>query len=820
MKRLSVMCLVALFVVSVPARARELTLVEEGHPAATIVLAESPTRAAQLAALELRHHVWLITGAELPMQQSGGEVEGVRISVGVTPAARAAGLTRDSFGAQEYAVRFDGNTIYLVGRDARDAGEVTYQPEKAQYGGLPGFWDRRGTLHAAYDFLEQFCGVRWLKPTRHGTVVPEAKTLTVEARDIRRKPAFPYRDAIGATGGNPARYDAYVNFWPANSMEFKEWDESAHSDLHEMHQHPHRYRRARGGEARLFLLRMRNGGRIQRCNHSLTGYYRRFWNDPETRRPELFAKGYEGKPPQLCYTSPALIKQVARDARDYYDGRKTGAELGIFWKPELPNWFPVEPMDNRAFCKGERCQKWLEGRSEGKFYSSGKHSEYFFHFVNEVAKELHTTHPDRGVITLAYASHAVPPERFQLDPKVAVQFCFTANRGSIGSDFYRREIELMKQWAGDGTGRPLYLWLYYTFPLEHARNANLHCWPGFFAHTIGEQMQLFEQLGYRGMFHCGFGQQVEAYVTFKLMDDPRRDVDRLLDEYFGGLYGVAARPMKELYLEIERSHLRKAPRYTGERMAELRTLLSEARDLAETKRAEHNLRLFELGVWSYMEEGLKQRQRRKRTPIPSLSVSRVPDAGGDLAKVAWKKATALGGPWYQNNSYQEAKHDLSGRIAHDGTHLYLQLVDRCDTAELESSAMVFPFDDWEIFVAAQRGQPYRQYACNPAGLVKALSHGEVNFRRNVEMQEVPMDVESDTSKPDRWRVRIAWPLEEILPGGIEPGGKFYMNVIRVWNLPNKTPDGAGIDVWAPFTKVHDLSRAPALTLENGSGTEK
>ena len=78
---------------------------------------------------------------------------------------------------------------------------------------------------------------------------------------------------------------------------------------------------------------MRNGGEVQRCNHSLYGYYDRYWRDPATRRPELFAKGHEGEPPQMCYTNRALIAQVAQDARDYYDRKKTGAELGIFFRP-------------------------------------------------------------------------------------------------------------------------------------------------------------------------------------------------------------------------------------------------------------------------------------------------------------------------------------------------------------------------------------------------------------------------------------------------------------------------------------------------------
>src|SRR5690606_6431193 len=118
----------------------------------------------------------------------------------------------------------------------------------------------------------------------------------------------------------------------------EEWRDLAHKDLREQFPQKNTFLVALRNRYRIHLLRLRNGGNIQRCNHSLYGYYKRFWDDPKTRRPEFFAKGYEGvRPPQLCYTNPELIKQVAEDARRYYD---TGKSDDISWKPEAPNWFP------------------------------------------------------------------------------------------------------------------------------------------------------------------------------------------------------------------------------------------------------------------------------------------------------------------------------------------------------------------------------------------------------------------------------------------------------------------------------------------------
>ena len=50
------------------ALASDITLVRDGKPASVILIAENPTPAAQLAAMELQHHVEQITGARLPVR--------------------------------------------------------------------------------------------------------------------------------------------------------------------------------------------------------------------------------------------------------------------------------------------------------------------------------------------------------------------------------------------------------------------------------------------------------------------------------------------------------------------------------------------------------------------------------------------------------------------------------------------------------------------------------------------------------------------------------------------------------------------------------
>ncbi len=819
-----------------------LLLARDGAPMAAIVLSPEPTCAAQLAAYELQWHVEQITGAALPIVREEASVAAghAKLFVGDTERARREGLAQQSFRAQEHAVRFVPNAVVLVGRDADNRAAVTYNlddlPACANW---PGFWEERGTLDAAYDFLERSCGVRWFSPTESGTILPHTRTLQVRGRDLRRTPAFEYRDAIGATGDNPAAYDAYVALWPSETNEFRQYEAAAYPTLHQRHADPGAYNQAKRMLVTLFLLRMRNGGQVCRCNHSLYGYYQRFWEksaDPNAaklfveRRPEMFAQGYQGQPPQMCYTSRALIDQLVQDARDYYDRKKTGADLGIFWQPRLPNLFPVEPMDNSSFCQCAECRKWTAtgGKGAGSVFSTGRDSNYFFNFVNEVQKGLARTHPDKSLVCLAYASHAEMPDRLKLDPRVAVQFCFACNRSPASQAEYEHELGLLKAWGTEGVERPLYLWLYDTFPVETANNGKYHCFPGFFAHTIGEQFALFRKYGYRGMFHCGYGQEVEAYVTFKLMDDPEAKVDTLLDEYFTGLYGPAAAPMKQLYLEIEKTYCDPANYPKGRasgaetswghlgteaRMARFASLLQQARQLARTEPEKHRIELFDAGVWSYMVAGRKQYVARQSAPIPAVRAPRVPEAGGDGNAVDWAKAAPLGGPWYERGGDQPSARRFSGRVAHDGQCLYVELTDPCDTSKLVTSGTVFPFDDWELFVAAQRGMPYRQYAVGPSGLIVALSHGEVNFRTNVPLDKHGLQARSDTSAPGKWTVRLSLPLATVVPQGVSPGGKLYLNILRVSSPAVGGLPSLGLDTWVSHCTVHEVDRLAEVTLE-------
>ncbi|MBL7224082.1 MAG: DUF4838 domain-containing protein, partial [Candidatus Brocadiae bacterium] len=420
--------------------------------------------------------------------------------------------------------------------------------------------------------------------------------------------------------------------------------------------------------------------------------------------------------------------------------------------------------------------------------------------------------------TLAYARYAYYPQRVRLESNIAVQLCLHV-RNIHDPAIQANDVEFFNSWVTKEKDRPIYLWLYYCFPQEIAARGGWHCFPGFFAHGIDRWFKRFHRHGIRGAFFNGWGQDVEAYVTLKLLDDPTRSVDAILDDYFAGYYGAAATPMKELYLAIEHTysdpagypegftgHQRKKIAWehlgTAQRLTRFGRLMVQAQQAAKTDLETRRVALFKRAVWDYMVEGRRQYFARAKAPTGKTRVPRMPEAKGDPTKVAWAKAAALK-PFHKKDPSQPT-HQLEGRIAHDGTHLYLELTERVDPKSLHSDGIVWASDDWEIFIGKKRGRPYRQLGVSPRGSTEALAHGET---------ATPWDsgarVVSDTSAADRWVTRIVLPLAKLVPGGAKAGDELYLNIVRV--LAPRA--GRHIYTWSPNSTVHEPDRYGEIVLE-------
>lgn len=587
----------------------EFSLVRDGAPACTIVLSQTPAPAARLAALELQYHVMKITGAELPICTDVESVAGPRVLVGDSAATRASGFKGPDFAPQEYLIAFRPETVILIGRDWEDteanraelgrpmscgdtlAGTrhridywktVGYPERSVGEIELPGIYDDQGTCYATYDFLERFCDVRWYGPNETSVILPSEKTLAATGVDIRRSPALKYRDALWA--GN----------WPFMRGQ---WGPVTQEQIV------------------LFWRRLRLGGEKWAGNHT----FNRKTFDTVFTRPEYQAQG-PGHGKQLCYTNPELVEQVAEIARDYFDGK---ANVPEGWKA-VGDYFALIPDDNSNYCACGRCRALIRsGRTMGTGqFSSGAVSNYFFSFVNAVAREVRKTHPDKYIATLAYWNYAYPPSNFEMEPNVSVAPCLHTCMYAIHSEIRENDMKLYREWLRR-TEAPMYLWNYYHHPMEPALIDKFKCFPNIMVHESARAIRMFANDGVRGIFICGEQDMLESYVITKLWDDPGQDVDVLLDEFFQRYFGAAGQPMQKFYLELER--IASAPENyrppcrknngidwksvawsqlgTGERMQQLAMWMEEAQALAQTELERRRVGQWHDAIWKWMLDG-------------------------------------------------------------------------------------------------------------------------------------------------------------------------------------------------------------------------
>ena len=107
-----------------------VALVEGGKARAIVVVAENPTRPAQVAAAELVHYVKKMTGVELPVVLDCVvprlSWSPRRVLVGESSLTREYGLKNTDFAVQEYLIQTRGQDLILMGRDAEEYGITSY----------------------------------------------------------------------------------------------------------------------------------------------------------------------------------------------------------------------------------------------------------------------------------------------------------------------------------------------------------------------------------------------------------------------------------------------------------------------------------------------------------------------------------------------------------------------------------------------------------------------------------------------------------------------------------------------------------------------
>lgn len=735
-----------------------LELASEGRAKAAIVLADRPTRSAQLAAAELQEHLRLMTGATFPLaSESQPPAKGLTpIYVGESCYTRRLGLTSNRFPPQEWLVRVTDEAIFLIGRDDPDFGEITYE----ENGAWPGFdgnlpYHRLGSLHATYDFLERWCGVRWYMITDLGRVLPSRATLNVKTGEYYGKPWTSYR-RIGAqmnwgVPGQPGRFDGIV----------------------------YRYDTLPSLRDRnLYQLRTRMGGEPFSANHTFYDYYARFGKT----HPDWFVDGVPGPTTQLRYDHPEVIAQIAKDAAAFlslpsperWKGKGEGHPIAS------GDFFSVVPHDNRAY--GSDTTPPLQPDRHGPRGTSGSGiaSNYIFTCVNKVAAQIAQTHPDGWISALAYADNFQPPE-FKLEDNVAVAVCMADGWSGYGMD-------VLRQWR-DQASR-LYTWEYtFTqgrFPLLRAHQTSAYIEE---LRTMGLD-GMFMELGDRNsaLYHLDY------YVTTRMLFDPEAHADDILNEYYALFYGPAEKPMAAFWQRMEAISERVFAKkgvspaqtwtttVTDDDITFLGEALKEAGELASMEPYHSRLGVVRTGVLDMIVKDRQFYRKVAATPPPSLPVWKTATPlkiDGKLDDAGWTNAAETSAFVTGMNNPQIVR--TVARVMRDDRFLYIGF--RCSepkmgslrTFQAASSPNICTDDSVEVLLDIDRSnKDYLHIMINADGI------SWYQWKGRYTMNELPdLGILGAASKGDgEWTAELAIPFERILQPGERPKGEWGIQLAR------------------------------------------
>ena len=423
----------------------------------------------------------------------------------------------------------------------------------------------QGTIYGIYGFLSDYIGTRWYMPGELWHVVPKADPLAVEIKYRANNPDFPYR--VWQAGW----YSPLITEWCTRNRITTYAFEPLDS--------PYRT-----------------------FNHNLNAIFTK--SKYRESHPEYFSE-IEGKRfipeddsgrGQPCFTDPGVISTTIEAIRDFFTRNPTASQ------------YSVSINDNNDMCACADCRALDEPYAT--FRGVEMHSDSYFHFVSEVAKEILKSHPDKTIGCYAYWGVELPPRRIKrLPSNVVVQLTQDSSQ-HIDPAYKAKDRELFLKW-GKVADR-LIQYDYYNLG-----------WltPRYYPHTIAENMKFIHANKSVGTFAEIYPywaiQDPQLILASELAWDIDRDPDAILAEYFAALYGDAAPDMKRFYDIMERIWNKERPGqwfqglfvFKGETTVFDMKLMTEAREILNKaelksdgdirKRVEYVRRHFD---FSYMIE--------------------------------------------------------------------------------------------------------------------------------------------------------------------------------------------------------------------------
>jgi len=515
--------LLVVAVVASPLRADPLYLVKDGKAVATIVhmkwqrpvapkkelddkgepTAEYAAKYAEYRRLNGMYHgivssptvtlrtaVRRISGATLPIVEEGSEkhqaAEGPQIHLGRTQFVDGLGLDLDAKDRQHIVIkRVDDKVVITCGG----------KPQTSA----------RGTGFAVSTFIMDVLDVHHYLPEPERqidkdplwTIIPKSDTVTVGDLDIAETPDFISRNfSLGIWANERTRWS------PRNRIS---WGSRYHI--------PHNMGRildpAKYGKSNPEFYPLIDGKRTVPPKWKLT----KDWHP--------------------CWSNPAVVETVIKEARAYFDAHPESELLSL------------AQNDNFGWCECAECLKANRGRRYDK--SGGvSYSNVYFGFLNQVCKEVEKSHPGKLFGAMIYQNGTYEPPDFEIHPNI-VALCTREFSVFHGSAQEAKNIrDFIGAWSKVANRLALHAW-HVDFNGADYPRLELKSTKGFltFFHESGG-------VSYHGEEYVSFGfDGPKTWITSQLLWDVSQDPGTLLQQFCDDCFGKAAAPMRRYFETME-----------------------------------------------------------------------------------------------------------------------------------------------------------------------------------------------------------------------------------------------------------------------------
>jgi hypothetical protein len=462
-----------------------LILAEGSRTPYVITLAADAAAPEQTAAAELAAYLKIITSAEFPIvtpdQAAGKPV----IAVGPGATGSKLGLDVGKLGPEEWLVRRSGKDLYVVG-------------------GRP-----RGTLYAAYHFLEDGLGVHWWNSWSE--TVPRQSTLKLGALNVQGKPTFRYRDIYMIYGEDGGRFAA-------------------------------RNRLNRDGDS---AITSAYGGTLAYGPpyHVHTFFLYVPPKEYFAAHPEWFSliDGKRvGEGAQLCLTNPELRQLFLAKLRDYIATSWAAAKEANLPPPLV---FSVSQNDwaNPCQCAGCQAIATAEGSEAGPLLD----------FVNLMADSVKDQYPGVFIDTLAYQYTQKAPKTLTCRDNVIIRLCDTEADmlKPITAPANQAFRDHLLSWGK--VSRNLRIW---DYAVTYASPNGM---PLPTAHTYGPDYRFYAAHHVEGVFTeleyplIADLRDFKVWVMMKTLENADADYEQLTDTFMNGHYGAAGSSIKAYLRALE-----------------------------------------------------------------------------------------------------------------------------------------------------------------------------------------------------------------------------------------------------------------------------